>query len=220
MKDPVFTGRDVAGALEAAARALQLSAAALRYVILDPGRPERLGIAATPARIAVLLDVARPGADPIHAPGDAPTIREVLEAVARAAGIEMAIEIVEDGDDVRVVLSGPGRAVFLERDAEALRALEHLLRCSQAAQGRRIRLECEGYQEVRDEALRIEARRLADEVRASRQPRVLGALNAYERRIVHVVLADDPDVRTFSVGEGSERRVTIALRPPVDDAGQ
>ena len=38
-----------------------------------------------------------------------------------------------------------------------------------------------------------------------------------ERRVVHAALTDHPAVRTFSVGEGPDRRVTVA---PKDGAGQ
>jgi spoIIIJ-associated protein len=39
-------------------------------------------------------------------------------------------------------------------------------------------------------------------------------MNAYERRVVHVALQDEPGVTTYSVGEGSLRRVTVAPRDP------
>jgi len=48
-------------------------------------------------------------------------------------------------------------------------------------------------------------------------PRKMRALNSYERRVVHAALTGHPAVHTFSVGEGSERRVTVAPRPPADE---
>jgi spoIIIJ-associated protein len=67
--------------------------------------------------------------------------------------------------------------------------------------------------------LRGEALELAAAVLEDGQPRLLGPLNSYERRIVHVALAEDPRVRTFSVGEGSDRRVTIAPAEPGSSGG-
>ena len=77
-----------------------------------------------------------------------------------------------------------------------------------------LRVRCEGFRERRDLAIGEEARALAAEVRRSGEPRTLEPMNAYERRIVHVALQDEADVRTFSVGEGAERRVTIARAEP------
>ena len=78
-----------------------------------------------------------------------------------------------------------------------------------ALQPRALRFTCEGFRERRDQALVEEARRLAAAVRADGQPREMEPQNAYERRVVHVALQGEPGVTTFSVGEGSARRVTV-----------
>jgi spoIIIJ-associated protein len=75
-------------------------------------------------------------------------------------------------------------------------------------------VDCEGHRETRDEAIRLKARGLAAAVRADGTARVTDPLNAYERRIVHMALAEEPGVTTYSVGEGAGRRVTIAPEPP------
>ncbi len=88
---------------------------------------------------------------------------------------------------------------------------------------RPLRVECEGFQERRDQALADEARQLAEAVRGDGKPRTTEPLNAYERRVVHVALNDEPGVTTYSVGEGSgapgDHRLLAAevrLRPPPD----
>ena len=49
-------------------------------------------------------------------------------------------------------------------------------------------------------------------VEADGKPRRTEALNSYERRIVHMVVSEHPALETYSVGEGADRRVTIAPR--------
>jgi spoIIIJ-associated protein len=248
MKDAIFVGRDVAEALELAARNLGLAPGALRYLVLEPGRPAGPGHSGSPARIAVLLDSGRVGrvagpAGPVpgaREPGNPPPPRrerqrepgpppapgrdpyEALPALAAclgtAAGAEVQLELRDEPERLLARLGGPGAALFLADGGEALEALDHLLQRSFGRQlaPRRLRLECEGYRERRDARLTELARELAAAVRRDGRPRSTGALNAYERRLIHLALGEDPELRTFSVGLGSERRVTIARK---DDAG-
>lgn len=53
------------------------------------------------------------------------------------------------------------------------------------------------------------ARTAAEQVRKYRQPFTFSALNAAERRIIHLTLATEPGVRTESVGQGDERKVVV-----------
>ncbi len=224
MKDRAFSGRDVEDALAAAGAALGLPVKALRYVVLDPGSPGRVGAQPTPARIAVMLDEPAPGAqegDPqeFFDEEDDPLalIREVVQALAETAGIEVAAAVAEEREAVVVRLEGKDRTFFFGEDGrgEVLRAFEHLLQrmFGPDVAPRPIRAECEGFRERRDAALAAEAHALAEAVRQEGRPRTMPPLNAYERRIVHVALTDAPGVVTYSVGEGMDRRVTIAPAP-------
>ena len=217
MKDRVFSGLEVADALAAAGSALGLPAETLRYVVLEAGRPGGLGVSPTPARIAVLLDDApappsREPAPPRLSGDPRAGIRAVVRALGEAAGIDLAAEIEEGEQGLRVHLGGKDRGFFLEEGGEVLRATEHLLMrmFARDVAPRGILVDCEGYREQRDEALRATARELAAAVTADGKARTSPALNAYERRIVHLALAEVKGVVTFSVGEGGDRRVTVA----------
>jgi spoIIIJ-associated protein len=219
VKDRVFSGRDVADALAAAGQALGLPPEALRYVVLEAGRAGGLGVGATPARIAVLLDGSpapasrEPAPAPARPSGDPRAgIRAVIRALGEAAGIDLAAEVEEGEQGLRVHLGGKDRGFFLEEGCEVLRATEHLLMrmFARDVAPRGIHLECEGYREQREEALRATALELAAAVAADGKPRESPPLNSYERRIVHLALAEVKGVVTYSVGEGGDRRVTVA----------
>jgi spoIIIJ-associated protein len=144
-------------------------------------------------------------------------IREMVQALAETAGIEVSAEAVEEREAVVVRLDGPDRGFFFGEDGrgEVLRAFEHLLQrmFGPDLAPRPIRAECEGFRERRDAALAAEAQALAEVVRQEGRPRTMPPLNAYERRIVHVALTDASGIVTYSVGEGADRRVTIAPAP-------
>lgn len=223
MKDPVFTGKDVGEALRLASRTLSVAQDALRYVVLDPGSAGGRGLSPTEARIAVLFELSQPAAaaqvsearvhTPRRATGDPGSdVREIVRRMAAASGQELDVELREGRDTLDVHLVGPGTAIFFDETGEALTALEYLF---DRMYGRdldplRVRVTCAGFREHREDYLQRRARELAMLVRAEGTPRVTEPMNSYERRIVHVALEQEPGVTTYSVGEGRERRVTIA----------
>jgi spoIIIJ-associated protein len=234
MKDQVFDGATVEEAVSAASRALATPSEGLRYVVLDAGTVAARGLTARPARIAVLLGAAAapenrasaPAADPAHTPPAAmgvaevaAEIRELVRELARAADADLSGEVTTTDEAVTVRLEGKGKDLLLEDEGDVLESLEYLIQLMyrRAIEPRRLVVDCEGYRSDRDRALREEALALAASVAGDGVPRKMRALNSFERRVVHASLTDHPEVRTFSVGEGGERRVTVAPKPPAGE---
>ncbi|MCL4817519.1 MAG: hypothetical protein KJ067_00170 [Vicinamibacteria bacterium] len=219
MRDPVFTGTDEAAAVAEAARTLGLPAEGLRYALLDPGTPAVRGVPATPARIAVILPTRPPvavapvAARPTVSPGEA--VRGVLSALGQAAGAALEVDAEATSRGERLSLKGEATRVLLHDNGEALEALALLLQrvAANADPEYRLELRCEAVRQRRDEHLRAEALAVAQAVAQDGRPRPMPALNAYDRRIVHMAVAEVPGVASQSQGEGRERRVVIAPKP-------
>jgi spoIIIJ-associated protein len=223
MKDLVFSGPDLTQAVAAAARAVGLDADELRYVVLEEGLPAGRGRPAVSARIAVLLEGSAPvpAAAPAQSETEAaqPDPQDLLRRVVQAAGLDVETAWRETGDALEVEIGGPDEGFFAEEDGAVAEALEHLLQKAAAEEGSpRLRLRLSARRRQREEALRRQVMDLVAAVRSDGQPRALPPLNSYERRQVHILVAELPDLASFSVGEGSDRRVTLARREPPGDA--
>ncbi len=151
----------------------------------------------------------------------ADALRRFLEDLIRASGLELRVNVqpisetgarVEGDAEVLADLDGPDKGLLLERNAEVLKAIEHLafkaLRLEPAFH-EKIHIDCGGYRALRFEELRMTARVAAERVQSSRQPFRLNPMSSRERRIVHLALKEFAGVRTESVGMGEERQVVI-----------
>ena len=144
------------------------------------------------------------------------TFDEIVEELLDLSGLELEQKVGEsEGERPRVLLSGADEELLLERDAALLEALQYLanrIMFNLAEEGTRVpgRIDAGGYRARRQEELEERARRLAARVRETGEPANLGQLSAYERRIVHTVVAEEEGVVSQSEGVGSERRLTIS----------
>jgi spoIIIJ-associated protein len=219
VKDALFSGPDVAAALEAASRALGIAPSQLRYVVLQEPTAGRLGLQSQPARIAVMMDApgrTNAAADaPLGDEEDYPDLRdqvaELGRQLAEETGLQISLSTADNDGRLDVRFEGADATALLAEEGVAS-AFEHILRRWADRNGEEIRIAGAGHRERRDEALRQRALRMAEEVRVDGQPRRVEGLNSYERRIVHMALEGAAGVETFSVGEGMERRVVIAPR--------
>jgi len=93
-----------------------------------------------------------------------------------------------------------------------LRSLQHVLRAMarrKTEERLRFSVDVNDYRKEKIESLADLARNLARQVIEERRPVVLRPMSAYERRIVHMELAGNEQVKTESIGEGEERKVVI-----------
>ncbi len=224
MKDHVFQGQTVEDAVREAALTLGLKAEDVRYVVLRTPTAAGRGLKATPAQIAVLIAPAAGTAAPAPADdyddeGDFDDIdendREIVEdllADLQDEGFgELSFTVTEDPATLHVDLQGADAARLAANGGDAAVSLEYLLqRAVDRVSDREVRLTCEGRRGTREDTLRRQAEEIATAVEADGVARTTAPLNSYERRIIHMVVGDRPGLCTFSVGEGDQRRVTVA----------
>jgi len=99
---------------------------------------------------------------------------------------------------------------------ETLFEIQHLLKSilkKKTKEDFYLDLDINGYKKKKIKYLEELARQIADEVTLTKKERILDPLPAYERRIIHLVLADRPDVTTESIGKEPNRRVVIKPYP-------
>jgi len=144
----------------------------------------------------------------------------VLEALITKMGVVASVvpqaKPVAEGEEaatsVNLDIKGEDLGILIGRRGQTLACLQYLVRLIVGHQTKAwvpIIVDVEGYKQRRYEALQALAWRLAEQVKARRIPFTLEPMLAYERRIIHLALADDADVTTESIGEGEARRVVI-----------
>lgn len=137
-----------------------------------------------------------------------------MELLLRIAGLNLTPRILQGEERLEVDLSGEDADWCFADDGELVGAVEHLLPRvirSLAGEAPLVRVDCDNFQEIREERLRSLAQQVAEEVRRKGRPRTLEPMNPADRRIVHITLADDPGVVSESSGDGYFKRVTIRL---------
>ena len=108
--------------------------------------------------------------------------------------------------------SGADQDLLLEKSAALLDAIETVvlkaIHLEEDLFGK-ITFDCRDWRKLRVEELKLMAQVAAERVIESGDPFTLNAMTARERRIVHLALKDQTQVRTQSEGYGPERRVVI-----------
>jgi spoIIIJ-associated protein len=147
-------------------------------------------------------------------------INEFLQSVVAQGGLHLKYRIVVDPPpqsewdkpEIFVDFSGPDSALLLDRGGELLRALElltfEILRLP-SAEHEKISFDCKNQRSIRMNELRMAASVAAEKVRQTGTPYHFAPMSSRERRIIHLALRDQTDLRTESDGEGFNRCVVL-----------
>ena len=142
-------------------------------------------------------------------------IAAFVQDVVTAMGLTLTASVEETPEATRINLDGEDGGVLVRRGGEGLQALQHVVATTfrkQLGEDNRIVIDCNGFRRDKDAELRQMAQFMAGKARSSGMPQEMGPLNPYERRIVHLAIAEDPSVSSESIGDAFMKTVIISAR--------
>jgi spoIIIJ-associated protein len=142
-------------------------------------------------------------------------IVDFLHRLTAALGIVSAVDVEDTADGPRLNLSGEEAELLVRHRGEPLKALQHVVDMAfgrSVGEDRRIFVDVLEYRKGKDIELRRMAKFLAEKAKQTGLDQQLGPLNPYERRLVHMAVAEVPGVATESIGDAFAKTVMISLR--------
>jgi len=142
-------------------------------------------------------------------------IVEFLNRVTSALGITATIDLEDTPDGPRININGSDAELLVRHRGEPLKARQHVVDMAYGRtleDERRVFVDALEYRKGKDIELRHMAKLLAEKVKQTGLDQQLGPLNPYERRIVHLAVAEIPGVTTESIGDAFSKTVHISVR--------
>lgn len=142
-------------------------------------------------------------------------IAAFVQNVVTAMGLALTATVEETAEGTRINLEGEDGGVLIRRGGEGLQALQHVVATTyrkQLGDDNRIVIDCNGFRRDKDAELKQMALFMAGKARSSGLPQEMGPLNPYERRIVHLAIAESADVTSESIGDAFMKTVIISVK--------
>jgi len=140
---------------------------------------------------------------------------EVLENLLRLMEVTGAIKASSGEIPIALDIEGDDLGILIGRRGQTLACLQYIVRLIVAGRLKAwlpLSIDICGYKKRRRDSLQKLASRLAEQVKLRHRAMTLEPMPADERRIIHLALANHPEVATHSVGEGEDRKVVILLK--------
>ena len=191
-------------ALEVALKELGVNREQVSVKVIHEPTKGILGLGAKLAKIRVTLkeDISS-------------TPEAVLHEILSHMGLEAEIESQIINGSINLTVSSDNPGILIGKHGQTLNAVEYLLNCilnRSSLVKKKVFVDAEGYRERREQMLMDLAYRAAAKVKQTHQEIVLDPMPPRDRRIIHVTLQSDEDIRTYSRGEGMMRRVAVTTR--------
>jgi spoIIIJ-associated protein len=142
-------------------------------------------------------------------------VEDFVKRTLEAMGLPLAVKVSDTSDSVRIELSGDGGEVLLRRRAEALDALQHIVNTAfrrDLDDDRTFVVDCLDYRRAKDAETRQMAKYMIERAKSTGVPQEMGPLNPYARRLVHLTVAEDPQMSSESIGDAFLKTVIISVR--------
>jgi spoIIIJ-associated protein len=217
MENLEINGRTVEEATKKALAQLNVGLDDVEITIINSGKGGILGLGSEDAKIQVR--VLKNGN--IKDTSDIDIAKDILNNLLTKMGFITKIEVLipvaeynEEGEANPVVFNimGDDTGSLIGRHGQTLDALQYLVRLMTSKKGdlrTSIMVDVDNYKKHRFEDLRVLALNVAEQVKTNKTSFRLEPMPAFERRIIHVTLANHPSVMTESTGDGEYRKVVI-----------
>jgi len=201
-----FEEKSVEEAIELACRQLKLPREKLDIEIISKGSSGIFGIVGTrKAKIRVTTKVS-----PIGLGAD--RAKEVLDEILKHIDLPMVVECEAREGYYYLNIISNGSGLLIGKRGKTLSALQFLVSkivSRQAGENVSVIVDTEQYRSKRELSLNELARQLSEKVKKSQRSLTTGPMSSQDRRVIHLALKEDHEVRTKSKGEGNLRRVVI-----------
>jgi spoIIIJ-associated protein len=140
---------------------------------------------------------------------------DFVKSVTTAMGLTLEATVEDTPDGPRVNLTGETGEVLLRHKAEGLNALQHITSVifrDELPDHQRVVVDCMSFRRDKDNELRQMAIFLGEKAKRTGLEQKLGPLNAYERRIVHMAVAEQGLAETESIGDAAVKVVLITAK--------
>jgi spoIIIJ-associated protein len=142
-------------------------------------------------------------------------VAEILDTLLGLMGVQSKVEVLSEELPLGLNINGDDLGILIGRRGQTLAALEYVIKLIVV---RRLKtwvpltVDVGGYKKQRRDSLQKLALYLAEQVKSRRRAMPMEPMPADERRIIHLALADHPDVTTQSIGDGEDRKVVVLPR--------
>jgi len=207
MQSVIETGKTVEEAVEKALKQLNADESEVKVEILDDGSKNGGGLFGLFKKKEISVRVIKQS--------KFERIEEIAKTLLNHMGFTAQVSVHElENEMINVKLETMGSdGLLIGRNGITLSSLQHVINRIANVNGdldEQIVIDVGDYRERRDGQLQLRAKELAKKVKIRKKQIVMEPLHATDRRIIHLTLSKDPDVRTYTIGEGATRRVVLA----------
>ena len=216
------TGETVGEAKWAALRELEklqpgIDKSAVKFQVVSEGERGLLGVGYAPARVVASVDaeaVAEPApAEPVDESEQASEVRDVVERILEAIGVQARLEIVETDETVTATIVGRELGLAIGKHGQTIDAIQYLANAAvwrgRGDERKAVVVDAAGYRARREATLEALANRSAERAISSARSVELDPMTAVERKVVHLALKETAGVVTRSEGTEPNRFVVI-----------
>jgi len=138
---------------------------------------------------------------------------ELANAIFRGARLDLQATASDSDQGCLLSIAGADNGLLLNQGGELLDALQQILNQAlgrDLPRGQRIVCDADNFRAAREGELRAMALHAARQVRTTSSAFVFGPMDASERRVIHLALAEESDLHTESIGDGNARRLRVS----------